>query len=630
MRRTQFILATLLVFGTVFALVQPAYSQSNVTLLIHNVSVQLSSDESAHEISLIFSLLDSGGNPIRDAQAKHFTLFEDNQPASILSLGSASDQPISVLLLLDTSGSMTGVKIEAARNAAARFIDNLQSGDQVAVLTFDRRTVIQIDFTADHRAARQVVELVQATPGGATCLYDTAYQAIQMIANQPAGRRALILLTDGTDEAGGRPCSYHTLDDVISLASAGQTRVPIYTIGLGESINRQVLERLARQTQGRYQHAPSPTQLEALFGRLTDELRSQYVLRYRSVAQAGEHSLTLRVNYRGAQEQVSLFVDLPPLPYRLIFLSPANNAQVQGSERLQVQVTGQGVPIQKIVFLANGVPIGSDEEPPYELEWDPAGLAEGNVLLEAIAQDAAGVELTRGGVTVTYHLPEKTSESTPVTEKDTLATSPSWFVFIAAGAAALLLLGGVVLLVVVRQRKKEMQRQREWEGVVQGVGVEAATGISEDYTLDAFAPSEKALAVLVVLQSDDPDLLHRRIEITKATTTLGRKADNDIAFPKDSPVSRHHAVIEERNGSLYLSEVLGVDESGRPKRPAYGTFVNGTQVQDPVRLRDGDEIQLGKRLRLRFEAVRLADSGEEYTIDQLTHRDEDKTIDFGR
>lgn len=90
----------------------------------------------------------------------------------------ADDEPISVAILLDTSGSMAGKKMDAARQAAMNFISDLEGGDKVAVLTFDRTTTHQIDFTTDHNAPRQVVELIQYTPGGGTCLYDAIYETV--------------------------------------------------------------------------------------------------------------------------------------------------------------------------------------------------------------------------------------------------------------------------------------------------------------------------------------------------------------------------------------------------------------------------------------------------------------------
>ena len=118
-------------------------------------------------------------------------------------------------------------------------------------------------------------------------------------------------------------------------------------------------------------------------------------------------------------------------------------------------------------------------------------------------------------------------------------------------------------------------------------------------------PSEKkSFGVLQVLLSQDPARIYERIDIINPVTYLGRKSENDISFSKDISVSRYHAVIEVRDGKLFLGEVVKTkDDTGRPGRPTCGTFINGLQVQEPVELQDGDEIMLGASLRLRFEAV---------------------------
>lgn len=619
----------LLALGLLMSFAHVVSAQSGLTLLLHSAMAQLAVDGTANEVTLFFSLLDEGDNPIRDAQAEDFTLLEDNQVVAIEQLETVRDQPISVLLLLDTSGSMVGERIQAAREAAARFINNLQPGDSVAVMTFNARPDLQVDFTTDHRMAREVVQLVQAQPGGLTCLYDTLYQALERAARQPTNRRALILLTDGIDEAGGKPCSIYTLSDVLNLASRLPVRIPIYTIGLGWNADQQALEQLARQTQGRFQYSPGPSQLEALFGRLTDELRSQYRLTYRSTAPGGEHTLTLKVDFRGEHAEASTRVTLPALPYRLTFLSPTEGSEVQGEMLLQVQVSGQAIPPQRVLFLVNGTPLGADETPPYEISWNPAGLGEGTVLIEAVAYDVQGAELARSAVTVTYRLPpvpaeeEKTESARPLTK-----LLPSSLALILAAGVSLLGVVAVFALLLVRQRNRKQQREQEWQSVLGKLVTPPLA--AEDRTLDGLAPSSNAKAVLIVLQSDDPTLVHQRFEITKAVTTLGRKAENDIAFPKDSPVSRQHAILEERNGLFYLSEVIRVDERGQPRRPAYGTFVNGMQVREVVRLRNGDEIQLGKRLRLRFETVRPEAESEDHTLDQFSAASDEQAFDFGR
>jgi hypothetical protein len=199
---------------------------------------------------------------------------------------------------------------------------------------------------------------------------------------------------------------------------------------------------------------------------------------------------------------------------------------------------------------------------------------------------------------------------------------------ILAAAVGLILLVIVIVVLVIdgKRRRDEQERDRQWKETVQG-SAEPTVNMN-DRTMDSFPPSENALGVLVILQSDDPAMLHQRIEITKSATSLGRKADNDIIFAKDSPVSRHHAVIEERGRQLFLSELASPDDSGQPKRPAYGTFVNGTQVQDSVLLRNGDDIQLAKRVHIRFESVYSSPGDEDRTMDQATSSSDEKTMDF--
>jgi len=616
-------------------------AQGEIRLNLFDAVAEPNPGAPTYQVKLYFSLLDSGGNPIKSLTADDLTLKEDGQPVPVDSLDTI-EESVSVAVLLDTSGSMAGKKIEAAREAAVEFIQNLKEGDRVAVLTFDTRPAIQIDFTEEHEAASQNVELIRPTPGGATCLYDALFQAVQMVAAEPVGRRAILVLTDGVDEINGRPCSTHSLEDVLALATNPAHRVPIYPIGLGNVVSEKVLDRLARETHARAQYAPTPDQLGALFGRMNDELRSRYVLRYTSQAGGGSHTLTLEVRYRDIQEQAQIAVDFPPLPYFILFDSPKDGENAYKPLTIAITVGGEGASIKKVQFLANGAPIGEDSDPPYTLEWDPTGYPEGtDILIEAVLQDATGTQLARSGVTIhrvppPTPTPLPTAISTPTPSMAAPASAKSWWATLTASPWGPFLLGGISLLgmallvfilVGARRRKaREAERARQWEAKLQAAPQAVETDM--EHTMDVLAPSSEALGVLVVLQSEDPSMVNQRFEITRSVTTLGRKSTNDIAFPRDMAVSRQHAVIEERDGRLYLSEAVSVDEHGRPRRPTYGTFVNGHQIEASVLLRDGDEIQLGKRLRLRFEAVQPMDSEEDRTIDQ-GFTDDDRTINMG-
>jgi pSer/pThr/pTyr-binding forkhead associated (FHA) protein len=103
---------------------------------------------------------------------------------------------------------------------------------------------------------------------------------------------------------------------------------------------------------------------------------------------------------------------------------------------------------------------------------------------------------------------------------------------------------------------------------------------------------------------------------------IGRGSDNELSFPKDSPVSRQHAIVEEKQGRLYLREVLTKDASGAEKGPTYGTFVNGEPINGEIVLQDGNQIRLGKRLIIELEII------EHLRFDSAGD-DIDKTIDQG-
>jgi hypothetical protein len=128
---------------------------------------------------------------------------------------------------------------------------------------------------------------------------------------------------------------------------------------------------------------------------------------------------------------------------------------------------------------------------------------------------------------------------------------------------------------------------------------------------------------LLVKGSDDTDLVGHLFYIISEYTTLGRSADNDIPFPKDNPVSRQHAEIFLKGEQLYLKQIQSTDAEGEVKLPRYGTSVNERPLGlEAVPLRTGDEIVIGKRVRLKFEAGEKLNPGEASTFDDMTSDDD--------
>lgn len=180
----------------------------------------------------------------------------------------------------------------------------------------------------------------------------------------------------------------------------------------------------------------------------------------------------------------------------------------------------------------------------------------------------------------------------------------------AAFIFVLLLAGFLILLAVtllIRRHRKEKERDEAWERM-QTVG--HVKSVDEDQTIDKWEPSPGAFGFLTVLRSDDGAKMGHHFELTRPCTTLGRSRDNDIHFPKDSPVSRHHAKIEFNADGAYLSEVLSMDGTG----PKFGTFINQARVTSkPALLKSGDLIGLGKRLQLKFQSLAQHPASDEKT-----------------
>jgi len=185
---------------------------------------------------------------------------------------------------------------------------------------------------------------------------------------------------------------------------------------------------------------------------------------------------------------------------------------------------------------------------------------------------------------------------------------------------------GVRLLDLGYHLLKDIRRpERIYQLVIEGLQAEFPPLKS----LKALQSERTRLGVLVILQSDDPTRIYERIDIINPVTHLGRKADNDISFPKDSPVSRHHAIIKVCDEKVLLGEIIEThDDTSQPCRPTYGTFINGLQVQEPVELQDGDEITLGKSLRIRFEAMHIKPNRKKSMQDHVDPCADFKTMIF--
>jgi VWFA-related protein len=238
---------------------------------------------------------------ISDLTKDDFRIYEDGQEQKVAYFDVEKNLPLTLGILIDTSGSMQNI-LDAEQDTAVRFVgDIMRKKDEAMVIGFDFDVNLLADFTEDtgilERAIRgtridAVAAGVGITPGtvpvgqnGGTDLYDAVYLACHDELAGQTGRKAIILLTDAEDTG-----SKLSLDDAIEAAQRTNTVIHVlrladepfyFGMGIGYS-GASVARKMASETGGREVEVRSEKSLDKAFDEITEELRSQYVIGYYS------------------------------------------------------------------------------------------------------------------------------------------------------------------------------------------------------------------------------------------------------------------------------------------------------------------------------------------------------------
>ncbi|MDI6858305.1 MAG: VWA domain-containing protein [Dehalococcoidia bacterium] len=251
-------------------------------------------------VTAAVSVLDAFGTPIGGLDAASFSATEDGAPAVVEDVQAAVDADVglAVVMVIDTSGSMAGAPLAAAREAALRLIDSLLPNDRASIIAFADGLGAPGPFTSDRQALAATLGGLQA--GGATALYDAVIAGVRTARDAPLPRKVVVLLTDGHE---WEATSAATMEQ--SLAEASAAGVPVFTIGVGTEVNVPYLEEVARRSGGRFIAAPAPGDIPGVYEGIGKMLRAAYILRLRLPGQTGGGESRLRVTVNAAGMTVS-------------------------------------------------------------------------------------------------------------------------------------------------------------------------------------------------------------------------------------------------------------------------------------------------------------------------------------
>jgi VWFA-related protein len=235
---------------------------------------------------------DAVGLPVTGLSDSNFSVIEDGKSVPLQSVHTVTNLPaaMSAILVLDTSGSMSGGPLTDAVAAVNTFVDQVGPDAQVGGVSLGGKCEVDPGpgLSTDKAAAKEF--FAGARAGGDTPLYDATLTAVQQSLVAPQGRRMVIVLTDGEDT-----CSKVSIDTLVNAAI--HNGVPITLIGLGPDIRSDVLQNLANLTGGQFLPATDSSRLAKIYDDLSVRLRTQYALQFRSgqFADRHEHAFSVQV-----------------------------------------------------------------------------------------------------------------------------------------------------------------------------------------------------------------------------------------------------------------------------------------------------------------------------------------------
>jgi Ca-activated chloride channel family protein len=224
------------------------------------------------------SVTDSTERLVTGLNVDNFQLYEGKKPQEIRHF-SSEDVPVSIGIILDTSGSM-GDKMNRVREAVSQFCKEANPQDEFFMIEFSEQPHLVTDFTSAPEDLER--ELLFTRAKGRTALLDAIYMGLHKIKEAKYGKKALLIISDGGD-------NHSRYGEREVKAAAKESDVMIYAIGtfdrfvptLEELRGPTLLSELAEPTGGRAYTLENALALPAVARHIGRELRTQYVLGYR-------------------------------------------------------------------------------------------------------------------------------------------------------------------------------------------------------------------------------------------------------------------------------------------------------------------------------------------------------------
>src|SRR5262245_6814333 len=276
MRHMKPVVALILLGLACFGITASAVSQDQDTL---KVSVEL--------VNVPFSVTDRHGRFVSGLTVKDFTVEEDGRRQQIRNFARENELPLTIAMLIDTSPSVRPV-FEEEKTTANAFLESiLRATDLALVIGFDRMVTLVQDYTENIRLLRTAIDELET--GGGTSVYDAVYLACKEKLGGEAGRKAIILISDGEDTTSKVKFNEALVaahqSDTIIYAISNSIRGGLFPYGRSRGSGGGdigTLRKFSTETGGATFVVNNQNKFTKIFEQIAQELRSQYSLGYNS------------------------------------------------------------------------------------------------------------------------------------------------------------------------------------------------------------------------------------------------------------------------------------------------------------------------------------------------------------
>jgi VWFA-related protein len=188
-----------------------------------------------------------------------------------------SAEKVHLVFCIDSSRSISEVFLKNIKSSARDLIQNTGQQDQIAIYRFNDRVQLLKNFTANRSDIESAIEGI-VRHGKETLLYNSIYDAIQILEDSGVANRAIVVFSDGKDEG-----SSLTVQDIISFAR--EKSVPVYFISFMPSRKNVTLERISKHTGGKMVYSRDQADIIGIYRSILSAVKSRYVIRYQSILQ---------------------------------------------------------------------------------------------------------------------------------------------------------------------------------------------------------------------------------------------------------------------------------------------------------------------------------------------------------